>query len=185
MDGKRKGFLAALVIGLVAAPGLALVASGLLGGEAVAYGSPTTAAAASPAAAASAAGSAVGATADLETACTIEGGDLVAREAAGTLSELQQAALDSLRLICAAEGFSLEAPTAVEPSIAALDPSPSAAATEFDDDADEAGYEDEYEDDYEDEYEDKAEDEDGSQSQYEDHEDESEGREPGEHEDEG
>ena len=176
MDGKRKGFLVALVIGLLAAPALALVASGLLGGEAVADEPTTTAAAMAPATAAMAAATTTAPAADLETACTVEGADLVAREAAGILSELQQAALDSLRPICEAEGFSLEAAPAaeIEASIAVVAASPTAAATQFDDDGDEGEYEDERESEGEYEGEEEYEDEGGSQSQYEDHEDESE-----------
>jgi hypothetical protein len=174
MDGKRKGFLVALVIGLLAAPALALVASGLLGGEAVADEPPTTtAAAAAPATAELEAATTTTPAADLETACTVEGADLVAREAAGMLSELQQAALDSLRPICEAEGFSLEAAPAVEieASVAAVAAPSTTAATQVDDDGDEAEYEDEGE--YEDE------------DEYEDHEDEPDEDESGEYEDEG
>ena len=119
MDGKRKGFLVALVIGLVAAPALALVASGLLGGQAKA-GEPVT----TSAAVAARVTDVPAATArllrptDLEMACTTEGVDLVAGEAAGMLSDLQQAALDSLRPICEAEGFPLEPPPS--PKLAAV-----------------------------------------------------------------
>jgi hypothetical protein len=172
MDGKRKGFLVALAIGLLAAPALALVASGLLGGEAVADEPPTTtAAAAAPATAELEAATTTTPAADLETACTVEGADLVAREAAGILSELQQAALDSLRPICEAEGFSLEAAPAaeIEASVAAVAAPSTTAATQFDDDGDEAEYEDQGE--YEDEYE--------------DHEDEPDEDESGKYEDEG
>jgi hypothetical protein len=112
MDGKRRGFLVALVIGLVAAPALALVASGLLGGEAVADEPVTTTAAAMEPVTTAPAATTTTATvppADVETACTVEGWALVAGEAAGRLSDLQQAALDALRPICQAEGFSLAA----------------------------------------------------------------------------
>jgi hypothetical protein len=110
MDGKRKGFLVALVIGLVASPALALVASGLLGGEAVAD-EPATTTAAAPAlgTAPPPSTTTTASPANLETACTVEGWALVVREAAGGLSDLQQAALDALRPICEAEGFSLKA----------------------------------------------------------------------------
>jgi len=158
MDGKRKGFLVALAIGLVAAPALALVASGLLGGQAKA-GEPATAAAAAvaPVTDAPAAAATTTSAADLVSACTSEGADLVARESAGTLSDLQQAALDALRPICEAEGFSLEAaPTAeIEAPVTAAAAFPTAGAAQFDDNGDEGEYGG------------------GGQAQYEDHEDES------------
>jgi len=186
MDGKRKGFLVALAIGLVSAPALALVASGLLGGQAKA-GEPvaTTAAVAVETSALNAVSTTTGgdiAAADLEAACTTEGAGLVAREAAGVLSDLQQAALDALRPICESEGFSLEAtPAAAIAAPLATTSAPAVTTTtpiaQFDDDGDEGEYE------YEGEDEGEYEDEGGSQSQYEDHEDESD--ESDEYEDEG
>jgi hypothetical protein len=151
MDGKRKGFLVALVIGLVAAPALALVASGLLGGEAVAdEPTTTTVAAVAPVTAPPATSTTTTATppADLETACTIEGADLVAGEAAGMLSDLQQAALDALRPICRSEGFSLEAaPTAQIAAPVTTAPAPAtttttAPAAQYDDGGSPAQYAD-------------------------------------------
>ncbi len=161
MDGKRKGFLVALVIGLVAAPALALVASGLLGGQAKA-GEPATASAAvaAPVTDVPAATATTTSAADLQVACTTEGADLVAQEAAGILSDLQQAALDSLRPICQAEGFSLEAaPVAEAPVTAGAAPTTTAPAAQFEDDGDEGAYEDEGE--YEDNEDESNEDESG------------------------
>jgi hypothetical protein len=67
--------------------------------------------------------------ADLETACTVEGWALAAGEAAGMLSDLQQAALDALRPICESEGFSLEAAPATQIAAPATTaPAPPAAA---------------------------------------------------------
>lgn len=167
MDGKRKGFLVALVIGLIAAPALALAASGLLGGQAKAdEAATTTAAAVAPVTAAPATAPTTSA-ADLEAACTTEGENLVAREAAGTLSDLQQAALDALRPICEAEGFSLEAgPGAGIGASVAAAPVPATTTTittapagQFDDGDDEAEYEDDGEhEDHEDESDDHEDD---------------------------
>ena len=47
---------------------------------------------------------------DLETACGEAGLAMVAAETAGTISQLQQAALDALRGICAEQGMPLPAP---------------------------------------------------------------------------
>jgi hypothetical protein len=48
--------------------------------------------------------------ADIALACGEEGMQLVAAEANGTIGDVQQAALDALRDICAAEGIPLPAP---------------------------------------------------------------------------
>jgi hypothetical protein len=53
--------------------------------------------------------------ADLETACGEAGLAMVAAETAGTISQLQQAALDALRGICAEQGMPLPAPAAPQP----------------------------------------------------------------------
>lgn len=162
MDGKRKGFLVALVIGLVSAPALALVASGLLGGQAVADEPvSTTAAAVAPVTVPPATTTTTTPPADLKRACTIEGADLVAGETAGRLSDLQQAALDALRPICESAGFSLQAASTAQiaaPVTAAPAPATttSAPAAQYDDGS--AQYDDG-----------------GSQSQYEDHADDGEG----------
>jgi hypothetical protein len=87
----------------------------------------------------------------------------VAGEAAGILSDMQQAALEALRPICEAEGFSLEAaPTAeITAPVTAAAPATTttAPAAQYDDGSDQAEYEDDG----------------ASQSQYEDHADEGEG----------
>jgi hypothetical protein len=48
--------------------------------------------------------------ADLETACGEAGLAMVAAEAAGSIGELQQAALDALRGVCAEQGMPLPSP---------------------------------------------------------------------------
>ncbi len=55
--------------------------------------------------------------ADLETACGAEGLELVEREAAATITDLEQAALDSLRQICAEEGLEIAGPPAPPPVV--------------------------------------------------------------------
>jgi hypothetical protein len=106
MDGKRKAFLVALVIGLASGPVLAFGATRILGSaEAEAAPATTTAAPTTTV-------PEVPAADDLAAACGAEGATLVAGEAAGTLSELQQAALDALRPICASAGLPL-APASV------------------------------------------------------------------------
>ena len=53
--------------------------------------------------------------ADMETACGEAGLAMVAAETAGTISQLQQAALDALRGICVEQGMSLPAPQVPQP----------------------------------------------------------------------
>lgn len=167
MDGKRKGFLAALIIGLLAGPVLALGATRLLGAAPAAAAPATTAAISSSTTAAPAPPATPGP--DLAAACTVEGAELVRREAAGTLSDLQQAALDALRPICAEEGLALAPAFVAKAEVSAAAPaapaggaSDVASGGEYDDgDEDEYEYEYEYEDDEESEDEHEAGDEDG------------------------
>jgi len=53
--------------------------------------------------------------ADLETACGEAGLAMVAAETAGNISQLQRAALDALRGICAEQGMQLPAPAVPQP----------------------------------------------------------------------
>lgn len=55
--------------------------------------------------------------ADLEAACGPDGQFLVAVEAAGTITDLEQAALDALRPICAEAGLALDDPPAPPPVV--------------------------------------------------------------------
>jgi hypothetical protein len=97
--------------------------------------------------------------ADLVAACGPAGLDLVAGEANGSLTGLQQAALDALREICAQEGMPLSGKPVPEPIVrTVVDASPALPATQ-----------------------DSLEDE----SEFEDHDDEDDDREADEHEDEG
>jgi hypothetical protein len=70
--------------------------------------------------------------ADLGKACGEAGLAMVATESAGTISELQQAALDALRGICAEQGIPLPAPEPepVVTSVTQPPPSPPASASE-------------------------------------------------------
>lgn len=98
---------------------------------------------------------------DLQTACGPEGMQLVALEEQGTISDVQQAALDALRDLCEQQGLALPAKPASEPIVqtvvvpATSPPTTASPATSstYDDDHDE------YEDDH-DEYEDDDEHED-------------------------
>jgi hypothetical protein len=92
---------------------------------------------------------------NLETACGEAGLAMVADETAGTLSQLQQAALDALRGICAEQGMPLPAPAAPQPvTIPATPPSPastgaqSVVASEDDEDHGRHGGDDDDEDDH-------------------------------------
>lgn len=108
--------------------------------------------------------------ADLETACGSEGLELVEREAAETITDLEQAALDALRQICAEEGLEIAGPPAPPPvvrTVSVVDSSAGAttADTVPDDgavsDADTvANDDDRYEDDDDDRYEDDHDEED-------------------------
>ena len=72
--------------------------------------------------------------ADLTRACGPAGEQLVAKEAAGTISPVQQAALDALRPICEAQGMPLAGKPAVPPIVhtvtvqAASEPAPAQTA---------------------------------------------------------
>jgi len=115
MDGKRKGFLVALVIGLISGPALALGVTHIFGADPAVAAPATAVAAPSTTAALAATTTTVSPEADLAAACGAEGAALVAAEDAGTLSDLQQAALDALRPICATAGFNLDGASSPDP----------------------------------------------------------------------
>jgi hypothetical protein len=87
---------------------------------------------------------------DLVTACGDAGPDMVAMEAEGTISAIQQAALDALRPICADHGLALPGKPAPPPVVetvvlAELQPlpePPASATTSFQDDDDDHGDDD-------------------------------------------
>jgi len=116
--------------------------------------------------------------ADLEAACGPEGLELVEREAAGTITDLEQAALDSLRQICAEEGLELAGPPAPPPvvrTVKVVDSSATAPTTDtVPDDETVSGTDDQYEDDDhddDDEHEEDEEDEEDDHDEDEDDED--------------
>jgi hypothetical protein len=112
--------------------------------------------------------------ADLEAACGPEGLELVERELDGTITDLEQAALDSLRQICAEEGLELAGPPAPPPVVRTVkvvdtsvtsttgdtlpdDETVSDDDGQYDDDHDEVDDHDEDEDDAEDDHDDEDE----------------------------
>lgn len=104
---------------------------------------------------------------DLALACGPDGATLVAAETGGTISEVQQAALDALRQICADAGMALPDPAALPPIVrtveaSASSPSTTLQQTSHDDDDHGNGddHEDEDEDEHEHEHEDEHEDDD-------------------------
>jgi hypothetical protein len=113
--------------------------------------------------------------ADLEGACGPEGLELVERELDGTITDLEQAALDSLRQICAEEGLELAGPPAPPPvvrTVKVVDTSVTSATGDTlpDDEAvsdDDGQYDDDHDEDEEDE-EDDHDDEDEEDEEEED-----------------
>ena len=109
--GDRMRYVLALMVGLVAIPGLALATNSALssGREVedsgvVAETTPSTMAAESAAISAE----------DLVRACGVEGHYLVDLEAVGAIDEIQQAALNALRPICEDAGLALPPAPVVE-----------------------------------------------------------------------
>ena len=98
--------------------------------------------------------------ADLEAACGPEGLELVEREAEGTITDLEQAALDSLRQICAEEGLELPGPPAPPPIVRTVKVVDTSAAATTDDTLpsedtvsdDDDQYDDDHDEDEDDDY---------------------------------
>lgn len=120
---------------------------------------------------------------DLAEACGPAGMELVSLEMQGSLTDIQQAALDSLREVCDQEAMPLPAKPTPEPIVETVFVSdgPSATTvptlpryTDSDDDHDE--YEYEYEDDDDDHEEEEDEDEDHEDEEHEEEDDEDEDR---------
>jgi hypothetical protein len=149
MDRTRTRLIAALIVGALAVPAVAFMATAgnddgsqdAPAGQATVVVSTTAAAPTADAASFT----------DLQLACGAEAAALIAGEAAGTLTPVEQAALDALRLICDDAGFPLAGPPVAEPRVVVIettaDPAPATAAPEvpsgsYDDD-------DEYEGDHE------------------------------------
>ncbi len=85
---------------------------------------------------------------DLEQACGEQGGLLIAKEAGGTISALEQAALDSLRAICAAEDMALPGPPAPDAVVETVTVVAAPAGAASDDSSDDDGLAAEFEEEY-------------------------------------
>lgn len=118
--------------------------------------------------------------ADLEAACGDEGFELVEREAEGTITDLEQAALDSLRQICAEEGLELPGPPAPPPIVRTVKVVDSSTAATTDDtlpddqavsDDDDQYDDDQYDDDHDEDDEDDEDEDDEHDEDKEDEED--------------
>ena len=70
---------------------------------------------------------------DLETACGEAGLAMVAAEAVGSIDDLQQAALDALRGVCAEQGTPLPTPPTADEAPSASAPAIDQAVVAFDD----------------------------------------------------
>jgi hypothetical protein len=87
--------------------------------------------------------------ADLAAACGETGTGMVAAEMEGSISDIQQAALDALREICAEQGMPLPGKPAPEPLTQTVILADSLPASSADEGA-EVGWEVEYDDDHDD-----------------------------------
>ena len=120
MEARRAGLAIAVVIGLLTGPALAVGAtrvfqrSGSSGaGEPVSTSTTSgtsTTSAVEPAVAVDGSGT----PSDMELACGPQGRSLITREANGTITGIEQAALDSLRPICKEAGMPLVGLAAIE-----------------------------------------------------------------------
>jgi len=113
----KKSVSMSMIIGTLLVPLGAYVASALV--QTIGVAEPTTAPEAPPAAE-SAVTEPVSMGSDLETACGEAGLGMVAAEKTRTIGELQQAALDALRGVCAEQGLPLPAPPATQPAVSAV-----------------------------------------------------------------
>lgn len=174
-NDKGAGFAASLIIGLLLIPVSAVAAYAIVSGSSDTDSPASTVAmttaettSTAPAPTTTSAGETfvvepVSATReDLERACGEDGFTLVAAEADGTISDVQQAALDALRQVCAESGMELPGPPMPEPVVrtvtiqASSQPSPTSSAPTASG-GDDGYYDDdhhEYEDDDHNEYED-------------------------------
>lgn len=96
---------------------------------------------------------------DLEAACGEDGLSLVAAESDGSITDIQQAALDALRPICEEAGLPLPVPPAPETvvvveAVEAAATTTAASTSQYEDDEDEEHEDGEYEDEDDDHHED-------------------------------
>ena len=108
METKRKGLIAALALGLIQVRRSHLgAAESSPVATAEAWLLPAPVVITTEATTTTEAIQAADADMDLQTACLVDGQILVAAEAAGTITDVEQAALDALRDICDAAGMPL------------------------------------------------------------------------------
>ncbi len=122
MEARKAGLVIAVVLGLLTGPALAVGATRVFAHSTPAATEEAATTLSSSTTLAEAAG-VVGTTqgpSDLEVACGPEGRSLVAREADGTITEIEKAALEALRPICESVGMSLAGESSAE--VAAIDP---------------------------------------------------------------
>ncbi len=177
-----KTMVLGLIVGTLSIPALVFAATSVVGpgddgvAEATTTTTSTTVATVESTPTTSSTTTTIDSDAALSEACGEDGLDLVAAETDGSITELEQAALDALRPLCDEAGLSLPAPAAPESVVivqtveaaAPVATAASAAGTQqFDDD-------DHHEDDeYEDEdHDDEHEDEHGEDHHEDEHEDE-------------
>ncbi len=151
-DGKR--FSTSLIIGLLLVPLSAVAAVALVNPDATAESDETVAAEVVATTTTTQAVDEyevpeIASAGDLELACGDEGMELAFKEGEGTITALEQAALDSLRAICEAEGLPLPGPPAPEAVVETVTvvaaPASDAASSDSDDDDDLAAeFEEEY-----------------------------------------
>ena len=118
----RGRFTTSVVAGLMLVPLSAVAAYALVGRvqpaeKGMATATTTTATAAMPASQSIVVDPVTASNADLAAACGADGLSLVAREWNGDISDVQQAALDALRQVCAEAGLSLPDPPAPAPIV--------------------------------------------------------------------
>ncbi len=170
-----KTMLLGLVVGTLSIPALVLAATSLVGpddagvAEATTTTSSTTVATVESTPTTGSTTTTVDPAEALAQACGEDGLDLVAAETDGSITDIEQAALDALRPLCDEAGLSLPLPTAPEPIVvvqtveasAPIASASSPGAGQFDDDHDEDDHEDhdEEHDDEDDEEDDHDEDE--------------------------
>jgi len=173
MDKKRKTLIAALVLGALAGPAVALGASGFLSGGDLAEATATPAPVAASAVMTTEAVSVpeTDAEADLLEACTVDGHALTEAEAAGTITDVEQAAPDALRDICTEAGLDLADPVLDEITEEIVVRTATVSATSTGGGYDDDGEYEEHEDD--DDYEEHEEEEEHEDDEDDDSKDES------------
>jgi hypothetical protein len=180
MDRTRKGLIAALLVGLISGPAVALAASGAFSGgseaEAVAVAMTAPVVTTTVAGPGEHMDDEFDAAEDLRIACTVDGPDLVAAEHGGTITGVERAALDALREICAASGLVLGGPPEIEEIVEQVVVRTVTVSSGGSGDDDYDDYDDAYEDDddHDEEYEDEEEYEDDEEEEDEEDEEDDE-----------